>query len=625
MAKKQAINIKKRCALCIGLGLVIIAVIGWLLSNINTEHAAFKGEYSFSEARVQALDGEWEFVWNQLLTPEAFEKMDEQDIAYVQVPQMWNHYESVEFSSKKTVGMGYGTFRLKISNLEPGKTYGLKLKNVGTSGKVFIDGEQVIEMGRVATVKSEAITDYRVRYISYIPTTQQMELVVQVSNHNYARGGFWAPFYIGTYDNIAMLKEYNTAKTYSSLGILLSIFIIGLVIILYSIEKRAGIYLVIGTWMVVLFAVATGDKIILNWVPTLNDEIVRIQYGAMYVAPYAMVGFFKEYYNIKDRLFNIFFRGTVLYSGVMLTMVLTSPLYLLTQTGRFGNVMTIIVMSILIFFLFTRVEYNSSHGVLVGAGFFIFAFGTIHDFFMSATFIHAIYGELTVVSYVVFMVILTFLMANKIKKTHEKSLEYNALEAAYYNMQIKPHFIFNVLNSILTLMHKDTDMAEEMVMNLSSHLRNTIDPSQRRSMISIQEELELLRTYIAIEQIRFADIDIGIEQLYQSPLYLPPYTLQPLVENAIKHGFRKKHHDKKIEVRIIEEKTSFRLEVQDNGVGMSEECIEWLKSLEHVEKHHLGLWNVNQRLRRLCNTRLQIERQKSQGTCIFFIINKSEV
>ncbi len=628
MVKKIAIDNRRKHILVTIVSLLIIVVAFIVLPNRDTGNEAINGIYLYTDSTIQALTGEWAFVWDELLTPEAFSQLDKEQIIYVNVPGMWNNYKSIPWNESEKKGIGCGTFKLDVNNIEVGKEYGLKIKNVGTAGRVFINGEQVLKMGSVSKSETNTESDYRIYYLSYTPTMNHMEIIVQISNYSYARGGFWSSIYIGNYNNMMLLKEYNTAKTYSSLGILLSIFIISLTIAIFSVEKKAAIYLLVGTCIVALLAMVTGDKIILTWFPKLNNKVVRIQYAIMFLAPVVMVGFIKTNYNIKDKAFNKFHLLVVLYSLVMMALTLLASVNQLTKTAYFGNLVTIIVMSVLIIFLIREALTNSTNIFLAVIGFFFFALGTIHDFFFSATVIQSIYGELTVVSYVIFMIISTLLLAKKLKKSYEKSLQYKSLESAYYNMQIKPHFLFNVLNSIITLMNKDVHMAEEMTLNLASHLRNIIGPNQLKNMIPIEEELKLLETYINIEMIRFRDINIFIEAYNHNEFYIPPYTLQPLVENAIKYAFNKNHKNKEIYVNIQEHKSKFKIEVIDNGIGMTEKLIDSLEDLILEEdrdtklENHVGLWNVNQRLRRLCNERLQFERNREIGTAVFFIINK---
>lgn len=105
-------------------------------------------------------------------------------------------------------------------------------------------------------------------------------------------------------------------------------------------------------------------------------------------------------------------------------------------------------------------------------------------------------------------------------------------------MQLQPHFLFNTLNAIVTLVHRDAAMAEEMIVRLSDFLRMTLDASGKQ-IISLKEELNFIKSYIAIEEIRFNgrlqySEDVPLK-LYDAQL--PMLILQPLVENAVKHGF----------------------------------------------------------------------------------------
>ncbi|MGA0557831.1 sensor histidine kinase [Larkinella sp. VNQ87] len=148
--------------------------------------------------------------------------------------------------------------------------------------------------------------------------------------------------------------------------------------------------------------------------------------------------------------------------------------------------------------------------------------------------------------------------------------ELEALQA-----KINPHFLYNALNSIASLVHDEPDRAERMVLLLSKLFRYTTG-MKNRYFNTVADELEMVRTYLDVEQVRFGDrltyrIDLTDPDLNE--VQIPLFLLQPLVENAIKHGISKVAGPGAILVRITEEKGWLYLRIHDNGPAFPEELV----------------------------------------------------
>ena len=153
-------------------------------------------------------------------------------------------------------------------------------------------------------------------------------------------------------------------------------------------------------------------------------------------------------------------------------------------------------------------------------------------------------------------------------------LETRLVEAqlAALQQQLHPHFLFNTLHAISALMHKDVEAADRTLMDLSDLLRMTLENLGRHE-INLKGELEFLSKYLKIEQTRFADrltvsFDIHTETLDAG---VPTLILQPLVENAIKHGVAKKSGPGHIRISARRDGDKLWMEVRDDGVGLSQE------------------------------------------------------
>lgn len=146
--------------------------------------------------------------------------------------------------------------------------------------------------------------------------------------------------------------------------------------------------------------------------------------------------------------------------------------------------------------------------------------------------------------------------------------ELDALQA-----RINPHFLYNSLNSIASLVHEDPDKAEEMTLLLSKLFRYTTGRTTSAYFDTIANELEMVETYLQVEKVRFGErlrFNVEVMEADLRELYVPKFILQPIVENAIKHGISKMAEQGHIIVRIYEEDAWLHLCVHDNGPPFSE-------------------------------------------------------
>jgi sensor histidine kinase YesM len=158
-------------------------------------------------------------------------------------------------------------------------------------------------------------------------------------------------------------------------------------------------------------------------------------------------------------------------------------------------------------------------------------------------------------------------------------------------MQLNPHFLFNTLNSIAALMHQNVDAAERMITRLSDLLRAALESSSSQE-VGLRRELQMLATYLEIERVRFGDrlqikLEIAPEAL---DAQVPNLVLQPLVENAIRHGIEPRARPGAVCVRACKSENSLLMEISDNGAGLP---------TNRPVKEGVGLTNTRARLREL--------------------------
>ncbi|WP_246627574.1 hybrid sensor histidine kinase/response regulator [Paenibacillus solanacearum] len=195
------------------------------------------------------------------------------------------------------------------------------------------------------------------------------------------------------------------------------------------------------------------------------------------------------------------------------------------------------------------------------------------------------------------------------------------MEAAYLQAQIHPHFLFNTLNSIMALSIADPDKMRKLADAFASFLRISFDFLNTGQLVELTHELKLAEAYLYIEKARFEDrltvvwdVEPGIH------LRLPPLSIQPLIENAVKHGLLSQNKGGTVHIRIAGEKGFTRIEVKDNGKGIEPDKIAQLLTPTFRGKRGIGLANTNRRLIQLYGQGLSIVSKPNDGTVVSFVI-----
>ena len=214
------------------------------------------------------------------------------------------------------------------------------------------------------------------------------------------------------------------------------------------------------------------------------------------------------------------------------------------------------------------------------------------------------------------------LIRREAKKSMQAVLEAQTIEAEKQAMelrlqenqisimlsQIQPHFLYNTLNSIYQLCETNPMRAKYMVNSFAEYLRNNLSALEERGLISFETELAHVNTYLDIEKVRFEDtleIEYDIKCVDFS---LPVLTVQPIVENAVKHGTSKKRGGGRVKITTEEEKDSYVIKVEDTGCGFD------VSTPKNDGKRHVGIENVRQRLSNMCMGTLTIESMVGSGT-----------
>ena len=198
--------------------------------------------------------------------------------------------------------------------------------------------------------------------------------------------------------------------------------------------------------------------------------------------------------------------------------------------------------------------------------------------------------------------------ANIEKELIKKELALSESNNALVLSQIQPHFLYNALTSIYRLCDVKPEAAKEAVSNFSKYLRGNLDSIKQTRMISFSDELKHLQAYLSLEKIRYGEYLEVKYDIDVSEFFIPPLTVQPLVENAVNHGVSDLPEGGTVTISTKEKDDCYEIRVSDNGVGFNPD------EQKNDGRSHVGIANVRSRLKIMCNGTLEIKSEIGKGT-----------
>lgn len=211
----------------------------------------------------------------------------------------------------------------------------------------------------------------------------------------------------------------------------------------------------------------------------------------------------------------------------------------------------------------------------------------------------------------------------KTEEVHQASEEVLRSDIAFLQAQIKPHFLYNAINTISAFSLDDSQTTRDLLASLSQYLRGSFDFKNRDKLVTLRKELELVEAYLSIEKARFGErlqviyhVDDSVDCL------LPPLIIQPLVENAVQHGLSGRKKGGTVEITVRDEKDSVAIIVEDDGVGIEEDVLENLLTDQKEGNGGVALKNIHRRLLQLYGHGLVIESKVAGGTRVSIRIKK---
>ncbi len=281
--------------------------------------------------------------------------------------------------------------------------------------------------------------------------------------------------------------------------------------------------------------------------------------------------------------------------------------------GYFSTVLSVIYLIILVVFSFRRFNSKRSRSgiIVIYAAAVVMIAGIIGTLFTNTTVANSVIPAAALLYYF-------YLHIHYVNKTFlEQEERLKLQQVALHVSQLQPHFLYNTLNTIYFLCDKDPEKAQEAISRFSDYLRQNLDSLTDYELIPFENELEHTDTYLWIEKLRFEERLEIIYDIQCKDFRLPVLTLQPLVENAVKHGICAREDGGAVKISSVETDDSYIVTISDNGIGFD------AKAAPDPAVSHNGIKNVEGRLKGMCSATLTINSIPGEGTSAVITIPKN--
>lgn len=564
--------------------------------------------WNFDEDGMVQLDGSWAFYPGKLIIPNSsYEKLK---IDHIEVPGNWNEYV---FDDRP-----YGTYHLQIDVPEEG-TYGLMVRRIRHSNRMYING---VEAGASGNPSEDRHT-YQfgdIKYTAFAESiNKRLDIVIQVANYGYPTGGIVHSIHFGTDKQIKIKSDvYKLIDAVPIIGCLL-LFLIYFCAYLQQGRKIYELYFSLFCLSLGLYVSLIKEKLLLLFLPGLSPIIqVNIQLFLIHSAVLFLLlfiyCFFKPYSNrsvVKaicillsiqillfgiPKSFKLYYFIPIKYTQIEIVIVLAASY--------------IYILIILIRALFNKVEGSeyvlvvvtsfSCYGVLLGLNLLFETDIGVIPLFLFLTMVISLSSLMGFQS-----------RAALVEKSSQEAINQ---ELSNYYAQITPHFLYNTLNTIIGLSYKDEEKAREALQYLAIYFRAKLDYKNHLSLVSIEEEVELVQAYLAIEKLRFGErlvIKYDIDEKVVG--CIPSMTIQPLIENAVQHGIAKKKDGGTVCLSIKKNANDIEIVIKDDGIGIS---IEKQAEILSEQNTRIGFINPIKKIKLIKNASFKMESTEGNGTKI---------
>lgn len=581
--------------------IIFIAVTSGLVltrgQTIDSKAAVTRGSADLTESNVTQdilrLDGTWRFQSSLL------DRVERE--SYRSVPHITQH--------------AIATYEADVA-LPPGQ-YALRVPRNHPHVRLFIDGEPV------RPIYSSQTQDARHAYVVWLdPNVSDFRLTMQVAEASDRPTGLEDSLLIGPAGHIMTLQ--NKIFSYDFVIILIAFLILLFYAIVSIFHRKESFYLYgAAFFLLVGLSLLTQDPMLLfEFIPSVTYIIAhKVSLVTVLLSICMLIEFALRLERVP---FERFLRSV------------TYPLYVLSAVavvipyethGWFDYAVWMYILFVTFFWTGLNVNWLFERKATgYPLEFLIFTLALMIGYVgqvINLLIPHPNQDVYTSVFSLIYFILMFMLLPVHLSTDKRQKQEVQTFadqtEISFFNAQIKPHFLYNTFGNVIALCYTSPHEAARLLSHLSTYVRFIFENGRTESNITLGQELEMIDSYLSIEQTRFNDAFTIIKDIDESLLDLevPPLLIQPLVENAIRHGLMKKDGMKRLMLSIQDIGSSLEIRVADNGVGFD-------PKRRTMPTSGIGIPNVRNRIAYLTDATFDLQTEAGAGTHVRIRLPKQE-
>lgn len=581
------------------------------LPDFNGTTIDFTG-YDIKDSYLkQHMKGNYEFYYNRWIIEE---KYDGQYDNIVKVP---HHLKNTLVNGKKISNIGYCSYKCYVKGLPIGTKIWFINNNFVGGFYAYINGKLVLKYGtrdKTGNCKSNGGDDLTLEYI--VEDNNPLEVVFEVSSS--FQGGLTSPARL-----IINTLGRNPTSQYltNNIGFIVLGLVIGLLIFSLIINLKVTYRDIFFSLFMLCITLMTFFSIDVYWrflsFTKLNtyNYIIFINLIVSIILSICLYISLLKAGQVKE--------NKIIFLIFLINSSIDIVLYFILM-GTFFQIISLMLTLINFVIIFVLLNNNiASNKINLLYDLMIVSLLT----YFTATFFDLenimIAGLEQSISYLLFPIIIIVIILYRIYSTNSTNKYIHLLEeekkelkvkADLLKNQIKPHYIFNVLSSIEQAYKVDYFLGEEMLNDFSKHLRSNLE-TKGSSLVSINEEIDIILNYVRLENLRKKDdIEILLD-IEETDFLVPPLSLETFIENAIKYSKIEEKKGGFISISTYKDDYNYYIEIEDNGIGFN---------IHEVKEESIGIKNAKERIRILTGGNVEIVSKIDIGTKIVITLPRKE-
>jgi two-component system sensor histidine kinase ChiS len=549
-------------------------------------------EIEWNDNSILDLNGEWVFYWEKFLDPENFKQYQNTGFP-VNVPSYWSSYT---LDGKSLPGIGYGTYSLQVllpENFQSAICVDLPLFDVAY--KFYLNERLIGQNGEVGRNSEEEDPWYSPDIFCYIPHSDTLHLLVQVSNFHHRRGGFWQSLVIGSSNKVQDRKERRRMYNYSTIGVLFFFMIFFLIFWSFSRKQVLMLLFSITTMGILMRSVNTGLYFSNFYVDTSWSWQVRMEYLGSYLAQlFGMI--------FLHKLFPRFYMKWIIRGNTILMLLASVSLFVLPvrmfsyEMLVYQPLLVLFLLHYLIISLIGTLKRKTLDAVFFGTlSFFIFTL--INDILLansagsvSSNYLSQISFQLFIFAMAV-MIILQWIRNDRARHQLESSLRFKNRVLSVIAHDLK--------NPIASVAQFSDLLNSKPELSSKKHVRNSLRESSQAALTLLDNLLfwgrsESENLSIELQEIEIKDMVKDVVALYQHmavqkelaftsdvkeglKAYADPVLINTVLRNLVSNAIKFTRKGGSVHIRAWQELDTIYCSVADTGVGMKTEYLERFK------------------------------------------------